>query len=77
MDFVQTNVVVLRSGLEPGEPVVISDLPFAVEGMRLATVVDQWRRTAWRPRRLSGDRLMIGFFAGHPTAAKSADAGII
>ena len=41
VDFVQTNVVVLRSGLEPGEPVVISDLPFAVEGMRLATVVDQ------------------------------------
>ena len=41
VDFVQTNFVVLRSGLAPGESVVISDLPFAVEGMRLATVVDR------------------------------------
>ncbi len=41
VDFAQTNFVVLRSGLAAGERVVISDLPFAVEGMRLAAVVDQ------------------------------------
>ena len=41
VDFVQTNFVVLRSGLAPGERVVISDLPFAVEGMRLAAVADR------------------------------------
>ncbi len=41
VDFIQNNFVVLRSGLAPEEPVVISDLPFAVEGMRLAAVVDR------------------------------------
>ena len=41
VDFVQNNFVVLRSGVAPGEPVVISDLPFAVEGMRLAAVTDR------------------------------------
>ena len=35
VDFAQANWVALRSGLAPGEPVVISDLPFAAEGMRL------------------------------------------
>ncbi len=33
--FTQANFVVLRSGLEPGERVVVSDLPFAAEGMLL------------------------------------------
>lgn len=33
--FTQDSFVVLRSGLEPGEHVVVSDLPFAVKGMRL------------------------------------------
>lgn len=33
--FTQANFVVLRAGLEPGERVVVSDLPFAAEGMRL------------------------------------------
>ena len=39
--FAQTNFVVLRSGIEPDERVVISDLPFAVEGMRLRPVADE------------------------------------
>ncbi len=34
-DYAQDNWVALRSGLAPGERVVISDLPFAAEGMRL------------------------------------------
>lgn len=38
--FAQSNFVVLQSGLEPGERVVISDLPFAVEGMRVGPVED-------------------------------------
>lgn len=33
--FTQASFVVLRSGLEPGERVVVSDLPFAAEGMLL------------------------------------------
>lgn len=41
VDFVQTNFVVVRSGLEAGERVVVSDLPFAVDGMRLAPVEDE------------------------------------
>ena len=40
VDFVQTNFVVVAAGLEPGESVVISDLPYAAEGMRLAPVAD-------------------------------------
>ena len=40
-DFVQTNFVVVVSGLEAGERVVVSDLPFAVDGMRLAPVEDE------------------------------------
>ena len=40
-DFVQTNFVVVRSGLEAGERVVVSDLPFAVDGMRLGPVEDE------------------------------------
>lgn len=39
--FAQTNFVVVRSGLAPGERVVVSDLPFAVEGMRVRPVVDR------------------------------------
>ena len=35
VDFVQADFVVVGSGLAAGERVVISDLPFAVEGMRL------------------------------------------
>lgn len=41
VDFAQADFVVLRSGLDPGERVVISDLPFAVEGMRLGAETDQ------------------------------------
>ena len=41
VDFAQTNFVVVGSGLAAGERVVISDLPFAVEGMRLAPVGDE------------------------------------
>ena len=40
-DFVQANFVVVRSGLEAGERVVVSDLPFAVDGMRLGPVEDE------------------------------------
>ena len=40
VDFLQTNFVVVASGLEAGERVVITDLPFAVDGMRLAPVED-------------------------------------
>ena len=40
-DFTQTNFVVVASGLEPGERVVVSDLPFAVDGMRLAPEEDE------------------------------------
>ena len=39
--FAQTNFVALRSGVAPGERVVVSDLPFAVEGMRVRPVVDR------------------------------------
>lgn len=35
VEYAQDNWVALRSGLAPGERVVISDLPFAAEGMRL------------------------------------------
>lgn len=38
--FTQANFVVLRSGLEPGERVVVSDLPFAAEGMLLGPEPD-------------------------------------
>ena len=41
VDFVQTNFVVVASGLEAGERVVVSDLPFAADGMRLAPVEDE------------------------------------
>ena len=41
VNFSQADFVVLRSGLEAGERVVISDLPFAVEGMRLGAETDQ------------------------------------
>ena len=41
VQFAQTNFVVVRSGLAPLERVVISDLPFAVEGMRVRPVVDR------------------------------------
>ena len=41
VDFVQTNFVVIASGLEAGERVVVSDLPFAAEGMRLAPLDDE------------------------------------
>ena len=41
VDFVQTNFVVVASGVEAGERVVVSDLPFAADGMRLAPVEDQ------------------------------------
>ena len=41
VDFVQTNFVVVRSGLGAGERVVVSDLPFAVDGMRLGPVEDE------------------------------------
>ena len=41
VDFAQTNFVVVDSGLEAGEQVVISDLPFAVEGMLVAPVADE------------------------------------
>ena len=41
VEFAQAGFVVLRSGLDPGERVVTSDLPFAVEGMRLAAETDQ------------------------------------
>ena len=40
-DFMQTNFVVVASGLEAGERVVVSDLPFAVDGMRLAPEEDE------------------------------------
>ena len=39
--FTQANFVVLRSGLDPGEQVVISDLPSAAKGMRLAPEADR------------------------------------
>ena len=41
VDFVQTDFAVVGSGLAAGERVVVSDLPFAVEGMRLAPVEDK------------------------------------
>ena len=41
VDFAQTNFVVLKSGIEAGDRVVVSDLPFAVDGMRLAPVEDE------------------------------------
>ena len=41
LDFLQTNFAVVAAGLEAGERVVVSDLPFAVEGMRLAPVEDE------------------------------------
>ena len=40
-DFMQTNFVVVASGLEAGERIVVSDLPFAVDGMRLAPEEDE------------------------------------
>ena len=41
VDFVQTNFVVVASGIEAGDTVVVSDLPFAADGMRLAPVEDE------------------------------------
>ena len=41
VDFAQTNLVVVESGLAAGERVVVSDLPYAVDGMRLETVEDE------------------------------------
>ena len=41
VDFAQTNFVVVESGLEAGERVVVSDLPYAVEGMRLEAFEDE------------------------------------
>ena len=41
VEFAQTNFVVVRSGIEPMERVVISYLPFAVEGMRVRPVLDR------------------------------------
>ena len=40
-EFMQTNFVVVASGIEAGERVVVSDLPFAVDGMRLAPEEDE------------------------------------
>ena len=45
-DFLQADFVVVRSGLEAGERVVVSDLPFAVDGMRLDPVEDEEARAA-------------------------------
>ena len=41
VDFIQTNFVVIAAGLAAGERVVVSDLPFAADGMRLAPVDDE------------------------------------
>ena len=41
VDFVQTNFVVVASGIEAGDTVVVSDLPFAADGMRLAPIEDE------------------------------------
>ena len=41
VDFAQSNFVVVASGLEAGDRVVVSDLPFAVDGMRLEPVEDE------------------------------------
>ena len=41
VDFAQTNFVVVASGIRAGERVVVSDLPFAADGMRLAPVEDE------------------------------------
>ncbi len=41
VDFAQTNFVVVGSGLAAGARVVLSDLPFAAEGMRLAPIEDE------------------------------------
>ena len=46
VDFIQTNFVVIASGLEAGERVVVSDLPFAADGMRLAPVDDEEARSS-------------------------------
>ena len=46
VDFIQTNFVVIASGLEAGERVVVSDLPFAADGMRLAPVDDEEARAS-------------------------------
>ena len=46
VDFIQTNFVVIASGLEAGERVVVSDLPFAADGMRLAPVDDEEAQAA-------------------------------
>ena len=40
-EFMQTNFVVVASGIEAGERVIVSDLPFAVDGMRLAPEEDE------------------------------------
>ena len=40
VDFIQTNFVVVAAGLEAGVRVVVSDLPFAADGMRLAPLDD-------------------------------------
>ena len=41
VDFSQANFAVVASGLDAGKRVVVSDLPFAVEGMRLAPLEDE------------------------------------
>ena len=41
VEFAQTNFVVVESGLAAGERVVVSDLPYAIDGMRLETVEDE------------------------------------
>ena len=46
VDFIQTNFVVVASGLEAGERVVVTDLPFAADGMRLAPVDDEEAQAA-------------------------------
>ena len=46
VDFIQTNFVVIASGLDAGERVVVSDLPFAADGMRLAPVDDEEAQAA-------------------------------
>lgn len=40
IDFAQSDIVALKSGVEAGETVVISDPEFAIEGMKVNTSVD-------------------------------------
>jgi multidrug efflux pump subunit AcrA (membrane-fusion protein) len=41
IDFTQSNLVVIKLGLQPGDKVVVSDLIPAIEGMLLEPVVDE------------------------------------